>query len=53
MIIIIGAGIAGLYLGYKLQKEKKDFIILEKDMMCGGRVRVDTFEGESVVLGAG
>ena len=53
MIIIIGAGISGLYLGYLLNKQGKDFIILEKENRYGGRVQVDNFEGESVVLGAG
>lgn len=53
MIIIIGAGISGLYLGYMLKKQRKDFLILEKENRYGGRVRVDNFEGESVVLGAG
>jgi len=53
MIVIIGAGISGLYLGYLLQKKGKDFIILEKDKRYGGRVFVDKFEGEKVVLGAG
>jgi len=53
MIIIVGAGISGLYLGYLLHKQEKEFIILEKDARYGGRVQVDNFEGESVVLGAG
>ena len=53
MIIIIGAGISGLYLGHLLKKSGKDFLIIEKDSRYGGRVHVDDFEGESVVLGAG
>jgi len=53
MIVIIGAGIAGLYLGYLLKSRKKDFIIIEKDKRYGGRVYVDTFEEKSVSLGAG
>lgn len=53
MIVIIGAGIAGLYLGYLLKKRKKDFIIIEKDDRCGGRIYVDDFCGKNVVLGAG
>ena len=53
MIIIIGAGISGLYLGYLLQKQGKDFIILEQEKRYGGRVYVEWFEKERVVLGAG
>lgn len=53
MIVIIGAGIAGLYLGYLLKKLKKEFIIIEKDNRYGGRVYVDDFCGKSVILGAG
>lgn len=53
MIVIIGAGIAGLYLGYLLKSLKKDFIIIEKDKRYGGRVYVDDFDGKKVVLGAG
>lgn len=53
MIIIIGAGISGLYLGYLLKSQKKDFIIIEKDSRYGGRVFVEDFEGKKVNLGAG
>ena len=53
MIVIIGAGISGLYLGYLLKKSKKEFIIIEKDSRYGGRIYVDDFCGKNVVLGAG
>ena len=53
MIIIIGAGISGLYLGHLLQKQGKDFIILEQQQRYGGRVYVESFEGERIVIGAG
>lgn len=53
MIVIIGAGISGLYLGYLLTKFKKKFVIIEKDDRCGGRVYVDDFCGKDVILGAG
>ncbi len=53
MIIIIGAGISGLYLGYLLYKQKRDFIIIEKDKRYGGRVYVDKFLNKKVNLGAG
>lgn len=53
MIIIIGAGISGLYLGYLLKTLNKDFIIIEKEENYGGRVLVKDFEGTMVNLGAG
>lgn len=53
MIIIIGAGISGLYLGYLLKSLNKDFIIFEKEDTYGGRVLVKDFEGTMVNLGAG
>lgn len=53
MIIIIGAGISGLYLGYLLKTINKDFIIIEKEKKYGGRVLVEDFEGTMVNLGAG
>jgi len=39
MIVIIGGGISGLYLGYQLLKRKKEFIILEKSPVIGGKVK--------------
>ena len=53
MIIIIGAGISGLYLGYLLKKSNKEFIIIEKENRYGGRVQVGDFLNKQVVLGAG
>jgi hypothetical protein len=53
MIIIIGAGISGLYLGYLLKKSNREFIILEKEDRYGGRVQVGDFFNKQVVLGAG
>ena len=53
MIIIIGAGISGLYLGHLLQQQGKDFIILEQQQRYGGRVYVESFEDERIVIGAG
>jgi hypothetical protein len=56
-IVIIGAGIAGLYAGYKIRKlyPSKSIIILEangkKDI--GGRMGNQLFQGELVVTGAG
>jgi protoporphyrinogen oxidase len=51
--IIIGAGIAGLYLGYLLKKKNKRFIIIEKNDCIGGRIKTDIFHGKNINLGAG
>lgn len=53
MIIIIGAGISGLYMGYILKKLNKEFIIIEKSNRYGGRVHMDYFLDKEVPLGAG
>lgn len=37
-VIIIGAGIAGLYTGYKLQKTHPSIAIIEKNDRVGGRI---------------
>lgn len=56
-IIIIGAGIAGLYSAYNIKKmsPKTSFLILEqnKRQWLGGRMGNETFYGTSVVTGAG
>jgi len=49
-IVIVGAGVAGLYAGYLL---KNDSIILEATDRIGGRAGVDYFEGAKVPIGAG
>ena len=53
--IIIGAGISGLYTGYKLQKKypDKNILIIEKEDRLGGRAGNYEFAGASVVIGAG
>lgn len=54
-IIIIGAGIAGLYCAYLLNKTNPslNICILEKESVIGGRASIATFEGVRVVRGAG
>ena len=56
-IIIIGAGLAGLYAAYNIKRlyPDKTFVILEsnKKEYIGGRIGNDTFYGEEVVVGAG
>jgi protoporphyrinogen oxidase len=56
-IIIIGAGLAGLYAAYTIQNKYPDkkCIILEsnKKDSIGGRIGNDTFYGEEIVVGAG
>jgi monoamine oxidase len=53
--IIIGAGIAGLYTGYKLKKKNPNYkiLILEKEKIIGGRAGSDKFYGSEVLSGAG
>ena len=50
---IIGSGIAGLYLGYKLKKLNKDFTIFESESNIGGRVKMFDFQGKEYISGAG
>lgn len=54
--IIIGSGIAGLYMAYKiLSNSDESFIILERNnkKMIGGRVKISKFHGTNVLGGAG
>jgi len=37
-IIIIGAGLSGLYAAWQLQQQKQDVIVLEARARCGGRI---------------
>lgn len=39
MICILGAGISGLSLAYKLKQAGKDFILLEADAEVGGKIK--------------
>ena len=56
-IVVIGAGIAGLYVSYTLQKKdkSKSILILEKNgkQWVGGRATNDSFYGANIVVGAG
>jgi hypothetical protein len=56
-IIIVGAGISGLYSAYNIQKmsPKTRFLILEQNnkKWLGGRIGNENFYGVSVVTGAG
>jgi hypothetical protein len=56
-IIIIGAGIAGLYSAYKITKQSPEtnLILLESNekKYIGGRMGETTFEGMPIVTGAG
>jgi hypothetical protein len=56
-IIIVGAGISGLYSAYNIQKisPKTSFVILEsnKREWIGGRIGTKKFYGVDVVVGAG
>lgn len=56
-IIIVDAGIAGLYSAYtiRMTDPSKSFLVLERDKKAwiGGRIGNDTFYGVTVVTGAG
>lgn len=56
-IIIIGAGLAGLYAAYNIKNKHPDktFIILESNKRdyIGGRIGNETFYGQEIVVGAG
>lgn len=56
-IIIVGAGLAGLYTAYNIKKRHPDksFIILESNRRnyIGGRIGNELFYGEEIVVGAG
>ncbi|WP_400079300.1 flavin monoamine oxidase family protein [Winogradskyella sp. R77965] len=51
-IIIIGAGLSGLYLGYRLKKEGFSIKILEANNRIGGRVFTKQEHNTTVELGA-
>ena len=63
--IIIGGGIAGLYYAYNMVVDKNstvagnknsaatNFLILEKNDYIGGRLKTSSFNGHTIVCGAG
>jgi phytoene dehydrogenase-like protein len=54
-IIIVGAGIAGLYAAYKIKKSdpKSKVLVLESESQVGGRAGTHKFNGVNVPSGAG
>lgn len=52
-VAIIGSGISGLYLAYKLKQKGYDIDIYEKNNHIGGRIKVVKFINKNVVAGAG
>lgn len=52
-IIIIGAGITGIYLAYKLRNTNMKMLIIEKNDYIGGRMLIKDFYGKKVSMGAG
>lgn len=50
--IIVGGGISGLYMAYKLQDTKKDILLLESSNRLGGRILTETVKGVQMELGA-
>lgn len=53
--IIVGAGIAGLYTAYRIQKinPKAKVLILEREPHVGGRMGTVRFHGVDIAIGAG
>ena len=51
--IIIGGGVAGLYANWKLEKQNKVGLVLEKESDLGGRLLEVMFHGQLIKLGAG
>jgi|688.fasta_scaffold196064_2 monoamine oxidase len=51
--LIVGAGMAGLYMGMQLRNQGVRFKILEKDSRVGGRAWTESFAGVDVSPGAG
>lgn len=54
-IAIIGSGIAGLFSGLIIKNNLKnvDLVVFEKNNKIGGRIKMDNFEGQEVISGAG
>jgi monoamine oxidase len=51
-VVIIGAGISGLYLGYRLKKQGYSIKILEANHRIGGRIFTKTIDKTKIELGA-
>lgn len=45
-ILVVGAGLAGLYKAYKLDKKKHEVLILEKSEFLGGQLRTIKYQNE-------
>ena len=45
-ILVVGAGLAGLYKAYKLVKKKYEILILEKSEFLGGQLRTIKYQNE-------
>lgn len=51
--VIVGAGMAGLYMGMQLKRQGARFKILEKNSRLGGRAWTESFAGVDISPGAG
>lgn len=51
-VIVVGAGISGLYAAYTLKKKGIDTIILEASSRVGGRMTTDSIDGYIIDKGA-
>jgi len=53
MIVVVGAGIAGLYVASELVKKGNKVLVLEKDAILGGRIHTGHHGPDSYEIGAG
>jgi glycine/D-amino acid oxidase-like deaminating enzyme len=53
--IIVGAGVSGLYAGWRLERDLgiTNYLVLEREPVTGGRNRQEDFHGAVIQLGAG
>ena len=52
-VIVIGAGLSGLYAAWKLHQQQADVLVLEARSRTGGRIRSETPEGFSSAVDLG
>lgn len=54
-VIIVGAGMAGLFTAYQIRKRRPDWaiLLLEKSRKIGGRADTEMFYGTPIAIGAG
>lgn len=51
MILVLGGGISGLSVAYQLQKQNKDFLLIEEDSEVGGKIKSKKQDGFTIEKG--